>query len=356
MSSRYPICPKAVWASCALMLSIASVSADARPSDGFSPADGPIHAPVPVVDGPAGPTAEMDAAPEPAGPPAEVDAAPGPAGPPTEVDAAPVRSSRWSAGVRVRARAALVVDMQKGEVIYQKNATSPFPVASITKLMTAVTFMGMDPDLDKQVSITRQDVYRANWTKLRFRERVSARDLLYATLIASDNVAARALARATGLTIEAFVVRMNETAASLGLANSRFTEPTGLDSGNTSTAVDCIALLWNALQDDLLAEVLLAKEYRFGTNRRTHTIRTTNRLVREQVYESRWACVGSKTGYIRRAGYCLVLRAVGNDGDDIYAVILGGPTSRTRFTDMRRLLDWSVNTGRDAGPNPGVGS
>ena len=240
-------------------------------------------------------------------------------------------------------------------MIYQKNATSPFPVASITKLMTAVTFMGMNPDLDKQVSITRQDVYRANWTKLRYRERVSARDLLYATLVASDNVAARALARATGLTTEAFVDRMNETAASLGLANSRFTEPTGLDAGNTSTAVDCIALLWNALQDDLLAEVLLAKEYRFGTNRRTHTIRTTNRLVREPVSESLWACAGSKTGYIRRAGYCLVLRAVGNDGDDIYAVILGGPTSRTRFTDMQRLLDWSVKTGRDAGLQSGVG-
>ena len=65
--------------------------------------------------------------------------------------------------------------------------------------------------------------------------------------------------------------------------------------------------------------------------------------------------MGSKTGYIRRAGYCLVLRALGNDGDDIYAVILGGPTSRTRFTDMRRLLDWSVNTGRGAGPQSGVG-
>lgn len=245
--------------------------------------------------------------------------------------------------------------MQTGEVIYQKDATSPYPVASITKLMTAVTFMGLKPDLEKQISITRQDVYRSNWTNLRYGERISVRDLLYSTLVASDNAAARALARSTGLTIEAFVARMNDTAAFLGLANSRFTEPTGLDSGNTSTAVDCIALLWNALQDDLLSEVLLANEYRFGTNRRTHTIRTTNRLVREPVSQSRWACVGGKTGYIRKAGYCLVLRAVGDHGDDLYAVILGGPTSRTRFTDMRRLLDWSVSTGLDAGPQAGLG-
>ncbi len=258
------------------------------------------------------------------------------------VETPPARSTARSAGIRVRARAALVIDIQKGEVIYQKNATSPFPIASITKLMTAVTYMRMNPDLEKRVRITRQDVYRANWTKLRYREQVSTKDLLYATLVASDNAAARALARASGLTSKAFVERMNETAASLGLSNSRFTEPTGLDAGNVSTAVDCVALLWTALQDELLAEVLLAREYRFGTNRRTHSIRTTNRLVRDTVSERQWEGVGSKTGYIRRAGYCLVMRALGDSGDDIYAVILGGPTSRTRFTDMRRLLDWSM--------------
>lgn len=273
----------------------------------------------------------------------------------SDVDRAAVRSSRRSAGIRVRARAALVVDIQKGEVIYQKNATSPFPIASITKLMTAVTYMGLDPDLEKRVSITRKDVYRANWTKLRYREQVSAKDLLYATLVASDNAAARALARASGLTVEAFVERMNETAVSLGLANSRFTEPTGLDAGNVSTAVDCVALLWTALQDELLAEILFVREHRFGTNRRVHTIRTTNRLARGQVTESQWECMGSKTGYIRRAGYCLVMRAIGDSGDDIYAVILGGPTSRTRFTDMKRLVDWSVKDSGDTGTRAGVG-
>lgn len=319
---------------CALLFSIASVSADTGPSDGLSPADGPLDAPVPVVGGAPG--------------------APGPPEPPAEVDEAPVRSSWRSAGIRVRARAALVIDIQKGEVIYQKNATSPLPIASITKLMTAVTYMGMDPDLEKRVSITRKDVYRANWTKLRYREQVSAKDLLYATLVASDNAAARALTRASGLSMDAFVDRMNATAASLGLSNSRFTEPTGLDAGNVSTAVDCVALLWTALQDELLAEVLFAREHRFGTNRRMHTIRTTNRLVRDRMFESQWECMGSKTGYIRRAGYCLVVRALGDSGDDIYAVILGGPTSRTRFMDMKRLLDWSLKDSRATGPQAGV--
>ena len=316
---------------CALLLTTASASANTDPSDSFSAEEVPDGSMVPAAEGstPAPVSGEVSS---------------------DRVDASPATPVWRSAGIRVRARAALVLDMQKGEVIYEMNATSPLPVASITKLMTAVTFMGLEQDLEKSVSITRKDVYRANWTKLRYREQVSVKDLLYATLVASDNAAARALARAAGLTIEAFAERMNETAVSLGLANSKFTEPTGLDAGNVSTAVDCVALLWTALQDELLSEILLAKEHKFGTNRRVHTIRTTNRLARDTVSESQWESVGSKTGYIRRAGYCLVLRALGNTGDEIYAVILGGPTSSTRFTDMRRLLDWSVrNLDRNAG-------
>ncbi len=331
MSITTSIWSRAAWAACALLLSAATLSADTGPVDGLKPEDVPDRPAIPVVDGDSPAYAPGQAASD-------------------KVDTSPPRSTWRSEGFRVRARAALVLDMQKGEVIYQKNATSPFPVASITKLMTAVTYMGVNPDLEKRVSITRKNVYRANWTKLRYRERVSVKDLLYATLVASDNAAARALALATGLTMEEFVDRMNETAASLGLVNSRFTEPTGLDSGNISTAVDCVALLWTALQDELLTEILLAKEYKFGTNRRVHTIRTTNRLAQDTVSDSQWECVGSKTGYIRRSGYCLVLRALGSSGDDIYAVILGGPTSRTRFTDMRRLLDWSVrNPDRNVG-------
>ena len=154
--------------------------------------------------------------------------------------------------------------------------------------MTVLAYMGMEPDLEKRVSITRKDVYRANWTKLKYRERVSVKDLLYATLVSSDNAAARALARSTGLTMEEFVAQMNKTAISLGLVNSNFTEPTGLDARNTSTAVDCVTILWTVLQNELLAEILVAKEYKFGTNRRMHTVRTTNRLLRDTASKRQW--------------------------------------------------------------------
>ena len=330
---------RTAWASCALLLIAVSISVNPGPISGLEPEA--------VSNGAEVYSNEVFASESSA---REASVSSDPEAAPKRVAAQSARSTARDPGIRIRSRAALVMDIQKGEVLYQKNATSPFPVASITKLMTAVTYMGMNPDLDKQVRITRNDVYRANWTRLRYGEQISVMDLLYATLISSDNAAARALARATGLTQDAFAERMNATAASLGLANSRFTEPTGLDAGNVSTAVDCVALLWTALQNELLAEVLFAREHRFVTNRRTHAIRTTNRLVRDKVFESQWECVGSKTGYIRRAGYCLVMYARGDSGDDIFAVILGGPTSRTRFDDMKRLLDWSQKDGgRPAG-------
>lgn len=246
---------------------------------------------------------------------------------------------------RVRAKAALIINMQSGEVLYRKNPTAQLPVASITKLMTAVTLMNMKPDLNQRMQVTRQDVYRANWTQLKNREKVYVRDLLYAALISSDNVAARVLARASGLSTKEFVERMNQTAASLGLLNSRFTEPTGLDAGNVSTAVDCSALLWTALQNDVLADILSEKEYSYRTSRRVHNIKTTNRLLRgNQPEDDLWESIGSKTGYIRKAGYCLVMRARSEEGDDVIAVVLGGVSSKTRFADMRRLLNWSLHS------------
>jgi D-alanyl-D-alanine endopeptidase (penicillin-binding protein 7) len=243
-------------------------------------------------------------------------------------------------GVRIRAKAALVLNMQSGEVLYQKNPTAQLSIASITKLMTAVTLMNMNPDLDQRITIIRQDVYRANHTYLKSREELYVRDLLYAALIASDNAAARALARASGLSAKEFVDRMNQTAASLGLLNSHFVDPTGLDAGNLSTAIDCAALLWTALQNDTLAEILGRKEYAFKTSRKVLTVRTTNRLLRSENSDEMWEILGGKTGFIRKAGYCLVTRARNHAGDDIIAVVLGGTSSQGRFTDMHRLLEW----------------
>ena len=265
------------------------------------------------------------------------DAAPPPSG--NNTSSAQMTPLASDGLVRVRARAALVLNLHSGEVIYQKNPMAQLPIASVTKLMTVLTFMNMNPDLDKRITVSRRDVYRANWTSLKYREKVYVRDLLHATLISSDNAAARALASATGLTRNEFVARMNQTAVSLGLLNSKFADPTGLDAGNVSTVVDCAALLWTALQNDVILEILAKPSYSFRTNRRHHNIKTTNQLLRNDDPEL-WEILGGKTGYIRKAGYCLVTRARDSAGNDVVAVVLGGVSSRTRFADMRRLLHW----------------
>lgn len=247
-------------------------------------------------------------------------------------------------GVRIRARSALILNMQSGEVLYQKNPMEQVPIASITKLMTVVTLMNMNPNLDQLVTITRQDTYRANHTYLKPKEVLSVGDLLHVTLIASDNAGARALARSSGLSAKEFVDRMNQTAASLGLMNSSFSDPTGLYDENVSTATDCASLLWTALQNNTLAEILAIKEYAFRTNRGVHTVRTTNRLLRGEKPGDDWEILGGKTGFIRRAGYCLVTRARSQNGDDVIAVVLGGASSSSRFADMHRLLEWGFQT------------
>ena len=247
-------------------------------------------------------------------------------------------------GIRIRARSALILNMQSGEVLYQKNPMEQVSIASITKLMTVVTLMNMNPDLDQLVTITRQDTYRANHTYLKAKEVLTVRDLFHVTLIASDNAGARALARSSGLSAKEFVDRMNQTAASLGLMNSTFVDPTGLYGENVSTATDCASLLWTALQNNTLAEILAIKEYAFRTNRGVHTVRTTNRLLRGENPDEGWEILGGKTGFIRRAGYCLVTRARNQNGDDIIAVVLGGASSSSRFADMHRLLEWGFQT------------
>lgn len=243
--------------------------------------------------------------------------------------------------ITVRAKAALVLDLQSGEVLYQKNPLAQLPIASLTKLMTTLTYLSMNPDLDRTVTMAREDVRGARWTQFRTGEKVTVRDLLYAALVASDNAAARAIARASDRPTPEFVIRMNQMATTLGLTNSFFTDPTGLSPGNISTVVDCAALLWNASQHEIIAKILPTPSYQFSTNRRPHHIITTNRLLKTPD-PAMGEILGGKTGYIRQAGYCLVTRARNSVGDEIVAVVLGGASSTARFADMRRLLLWGL--------------
>ena len=235
---------------------------------------------------------------------------------------------------RVRAEAAVVFDTETGNAVWELNARDPRPIASITKVMTAMLFLDDAPDLDRDVVVSSRDVRRASTTYLRRGERVSLRDLVHLALVASDNVAARVLARASRWGTRRFISRMNAMAAELGLEQTRFTDPSGLHEGNVSSAHDVSRLMAAAGRQPSIARIISKRSYRIRTSRQNRVIRNTNRLL-----DTRPDVVGGKTGYIDEAGYCLAtLIRVGDRA--VSVVVLGARSNGGRFRETRRIADW----------------
>jgi D-alanyl-D-alanine endopeptidase (penicillin-binding protein 7) len=235
----------------------------------------------------------------------------------------------------------VVIDPATDRVLFEKQSLQTVPIASLTKLMSAMVFLEQKPDLRRMAEVTREEIRGAGHTRLWNRERVALYDLLHMSLMNSDNVATRVLARESGLSSEAFVARMNEKAHEMGLANTHFAEPTGLDERNVSNAVDVARLLRAAADHYLIREVTTTPTYVFvgeypgrrRTVERTHQVVNTNRLLRSNRYE--FSC--SKTGFISESGYC-VATWVRDRGRDLITVVLGAPTNATRFADVVRLV------------------
>ena len=241
---------------------------------------------------------------------------------------------------RVRAEAAIVFDPVTGAALWELNAREPRPIASITKVMTALLFIRQQPDLSRDVVISRRDVQRASTTHLRRGERVSLRDLVHLALVASDNVAARALARASPWGTRRFISRMNAMAAELGLEQTRFTDPSGLHEGNVASAHDVSRLIAAAGRQPEIARIIRKPSHRIRTSRQNRVIRNTNRLL-----DTRTDVEGGKTGFINEAGYCLAtLIRVGDRA--LSVVVLGARSNAGRFQETRRLADWLARRGR----------
>ncbi len=232
----------------------------------------------------------------------------------------------------VYARNAILLDPLTGEVLFEKNASRSVPIASLSKLMTAIVFLEQKPDLDKQVTVRAEELAGAGHTQLRRGEVVPLGELLRMSLMCSDNCATRVIALESGLPPDEFIARMNRKSIELGLTGTRFVEFTGLNEHNVSTAADVARLLHAAANEPLIAQITTTRSYEFHTARRWHTIGNTNRLL-----YGRYEILGGKTGFIREAGYCFAtwVRA---QGRDLIAVVLGAPTNATRFADAVRLI------------------
>lgn len=237
----------------------------------------------------------------------------------------------------VRAAAAIIYNPQTGEVLWEENSHDQRSIASLTKLMTVLTFMADEPDLNQEVTVTAADTRAASTTYLRTGERLSYRGLLHLTLLASDNAAARVLARTSEGGTAAFVARMNRMAVHLGLSSSRYADPTGLDAKNVSSAYDVSQLMARVAADERLAAVMRLSESSVRTSRRVVTVHNTNRLLGTDVDVR-----GGKTGFIRAAGYCLATLIQVPEGAQVAVVVLGATNSTVRFWEARHLLNWVV--------------
>lgn len=244
------------------------------------------------------------------------------------------RTRRSRSYARYGSRAALVMDARTGEVLFEKNSATQQPVASLTKLMTNIVFLETEPDLDRKVTVAREDLRGSGHTQLRRGEILTVRQLLYHSLMSSDNAATKTLVRASGIPEKEFLDRMNRKAAILGLTSTRFVEFTGLDAGNVSSAADLAQLLKYASRQTLIAEITSQPEYSYRSNRRSHHLVNSNRLARYGQIE----VLSGKTGFIRSAGYCLATW-VREGSRDLIAVVLGAPTNPARFNETRRILE-----------------
>ena len=237
----------------------------------------------------------------------------------------------------VRAAAAIIYNPETNQVLWEENSQTQRSIASITKVMTATVFLENNPDLAEPVTVQRGDVFQASTTHLHANDKVTTDDLLHLLLIASDNAAARALARVSPLGSEGFIHRMNEKAEELGLESTHYADPSGLLSENVSSAYDMARLITHASQDERISSIMRTNEYTVYSGKRPITFHSTNHLLREGNVEVR----AGKTGFITKAGYCLatVLRLQGSS-QDVAVVVFGARSNAGRFMESRNLFNW----------------
>lgn len=247
--------------------------------------------------------------------------------------------ARAGDGPKLRSSVALVQDAESGETLYEKNSETILPIASITKLMTAIVVLERELDLEQGVAVSAEDLRSTRSSRVRGRLRpgsVLTRDeLLLLMLMASENRAAAALARTYPGGTEAFVAAMNAEAGRLGLQDTRFADPTGLSPDNVSSAHDLAGLVRAAHSYPLIREYSTRPSAQVRARGGTVGFRNTNSLVRSDS----WDIELSKTGYISAAGRCLVMH-MRVASRDLVVILLDSWGKYTRVADARRIRKW----------------
>lgn len=236
--------------------------------------------------------------------------------------------------------AALVLDENTGAVLYGKNMDTVHPIASLTKLMTAIVILDSGLPLDATIRVENDDIdmERGSRSKMRIGEVLARRDMLRLALMSSENRAATALARTFPGGRDAFVATMNRRAGKIGMTATWFVDSSGLSSKNVSTARDLTKLVATAARYELIRDYSTTPQVslkRLDSGTQVNYI-NTNLLLRR---DNGWDINISKTGYLNEAGYCLVLQAV-IDGRVVNIVLLDSYGRYSRVGDANRIKKW----------------
>ncbi|WP_143889357.1 D-alanyl-D-alanine carboxypeptidase family protein [Tepidimonas alkaliphilus] len=252
-------------------------------------------------------------------------------------------------GLRLHSSAALVLDADTNAVLFHKNDEAVLPIASLTKLMTALVVVDAGLPLDEVLTITDDDVDRikGSGSRLAVGTQLTRAEALHLALMASENRAAHALGRTYPGGVAALVAAMNNKAHELGLRQTRFVEPTGLSPDNRSSPRDLARLVQVASTRPLLRELSVSPRYELDDGRRVVHYRNSNKLVRE----SDWDILLQKTGYIREAGRCVAMQ-VRLAGRNVIMVLMNAGNSTARWADAENLLHWLQRSLVGGGASP----
>lgn len=237
----------------------------------------------------------------------------------------------------LRSHAFYVLDESDSSVLAARHEREPVPIASITKLMTALVVLEAGQSPDEALTVTREDVRgtAGGSSRLAPGTKLSRADLLHLALMSSENRAAHALCRNYPDGLAGCVQAMNDKAAALGMTTAKFVEPTGLSSGNVASPEDLARLVLAAAEDPTIREYSTDPEHTVYVGRQPFEYRNTNLLVKKPD----WEVHVQKTGYISEAGRCLVMQAV-IDGRNVVIVLLNSWGKLTRIGDANRIRNW----------------
>ena len=237
----------------------------------------------------------------------------------------------------LKSSSALVLDQRTGELLYQKHPEEVLPIASITKLTTAMVVLDAHLDPNETVRIEESDVdlLKHSRSRLPVGTPMTRSQALHLALMSSENRAAHALGRTYPGGLTAFIAAMNAKAQALGLTGTHYVDPTGLSDGNVSSAKDLAKIVEAAYQYPEIREYTTSDEATILAKRRQITFCNSNRLVRSP----RWQIGLSKTGFIEEAGRCLVMQALVAQRS-VVIVLLDSVGKLTRFGDANRIKTW----------------